>query len=314
GCPRYRFCIWVLGSSSSGTVTLVYPELRRVYPAPRRDCAPGFTFGVGLSPLLCLSLCSLCSGLCELCVIVPLLRAVRTLLSSRSRKAGPDFLLPAAFWRVGPRSGGIAARTMNLDQAQNSATRAPQPQPSPCARSTCRAKLPETARRARRQTPLPSIRLPVQSPEQRPSAAGRQAPRARAWPPASRKETRAMLQPSRRTQPPAWPAAQAAARSRGAIAARLPEESSSSVPRAWEPPPTTPFRCAQPPAARCASRPVPWPFPAPIQTHRISPRPAAACYPTKADAPATLPPIEIRRCHGPPSRPGPATPAGHRST
>ena len=30
-------------------------------------------------------------------------------LSSRSRKAGPDFLFRAAFWRVGPRSGGIAA-------------------------------------------------------------------------------------------------------------------------------------------------------------------------------------------------------------
>src|SRR5208283_496112 len=142
-------------------------------------------------------------------------------------------------------------------QAQNSAKPAPQQRPSPCAGSTCPAKLPETPRRAPPQTLPPSSRLPVQSPEPRLSAAARPAPRVMAWPPPLPKAAHVRLPPSSRMR----------------------------------------FLA----------------FPAPIQTHRISPRPAAVSYLAKADTPAALPPAQIPPRRGPPFPPGPATPSGRRS-
>ena len=75
-------------------------------------------------------------------------------------------------------SGGIPARTPNPEKARNSGRPAPRQQLSPCAVSTCRAMLPETARRGHSQTPRPSTRLPDQLPERRPSAAAQREPRA----------------------------------------------------------------------------------------------------------------------------------------
>src|SRR5208283_701466 len=62
GCPRYRFCTWVLGfSSSPGAPGAGFAPGSWVSLLPRVPQVPVLHLGLGfLRPLLCSSLCVLC--------------------------------------------------------------------------------------------------------------------------------------------------------------------------------------------------------------------------------------------------------------
>src|SRR5208337_1773817 len=94
GCPRHGMCAWVLGLSFWTAAA------RRRFSALSLNCHPD---RVPQARSVCLGLGSLlldCGG------SPPLFRP-KPELSSRPER--PDCFFRAAFWRVGPRSGGIAA-------------------------------------------------------------------------------------------------------------------------------------------------------------------------------------------------------------
>ena len=122
GCPRHGVCAWVLGFSPF--CKPVSPDRPRHHSRHTNNCHPDpagrdpiFSFAPpfgasgravdGSRQDRLLGFSSLCEPprsqrLCVIFIFI-LQNNAQIRLSSRSRKAGPDFFFRAAFWRVGPQ-------------------------------------------------------------------------------------------------------------------------------------------------------------------------------------------------------------------